>query len=77
MLGEDINARQLRRLETLTVSLGMRNANQGACQYFGNIKPGVTQLNARVQVLCDSVLCFKYKAPFVVASKNINGDTAA
>lgn len=62
ILGEYINARQLRRLAARIVSLGVRNANQGASQCFGNIKPSMTQLNARVQVLCDSMLCFKHEA---------------
>ena len=52
---------QLRRLEALIASLGVGNANQGDSQCFGNIKLSMTQLNTRVQVLCDSMLCFKHE----------------
>ena len=38
------------------------NANQVASQCFGNIKPGMTQLNTRVRVLCGSMLCSKHEA---------------
>lgn len=39
---------QLRRLEALIVVPRVGNANQVASQCFGNIKPGMTQLNTRV-----------------------------
>lgn len=44
------------------MALRVGNANQDASQCFRNIKPGMTQLNTRVQALCDSMLCFKHEA---------------
>lgn len=56
-----MHARQLGRLEALIASLGVKNANQGS-QCFENITPSMTQPRARVQVPCESVLCFKHEA---------------
>ena len=63
--GDSLNAGQgeshLRRPEAPIASPGVAYANQGASCYFRNLKLSMTQLNASVQVLCDSLLCFRHK----------------